>query len=182
MISHQNIIANVTQSLFMRNLTSSQAGLGENVPLISDEQEKWLGFLPLYHAYGQLWSLAAAGFTQTATYMMRSFNLSEFLRNVEKHRITHIQTAPPVVVMLAKRPEVQKHDLSSLKNILCGAAPLSAEVQNEVMQRTGSGLRIVQTWGMTEVVSEVDLIRENLSSCTNTVSDMFWPTRSRLDA
>lgn len=51
--------------------------------------------------------------------------------------------------MLAKRPETRDHDLSSLVNILCGAAPLSAELQNEVSD--GLGVKIVQTWGMTEL-------------------------------
>lgn len=154
MISHENIIANVTQSLFMR---SREEAHGRNkdssstTSLLARDAECWLGFLPLYHAYGQLWSLAAAAFTQTPTYMMRAFALPDFLRNIERHGITHIQTAPPVVVMLAKRPEARNRDLSSLKNILCGAAPLSKEVQNEVMKRAGSGLRVVQTWGMTEV-------------------------------
>jgi len=51
--------------------------------------------------------------------------------------------------MLAKRPETNKYDLSSLVNILCGAAPLSKELQNEVS--TKFNLKVVQTWGMTEV-------------------------------
>lgn len=53
--------------------------------------------------------------------------------------------------MLAKRPETRDFDLGSLRNILCGAAPLSKELQNEVVATIGSGLRVVQTWGMTEV-------------------------------
>lgn len=80
---------------------------------------------------------------------MRIFNFEPFLSNIQRYRITHIQTAPPVVVMLAKRPETEKYDLSSLVNILCGAAPLSKELQNEVS--TKLGLKVVQTWGMTEV-------------------------------
>ncbi|KAL9054100.1 MAG: hypothetical protein Q9162_004357 [Coniocarpon cinnabarinum] len=152
MISHRNIISNVAQSLFMRNLQSaSPQDSHHSMPLLPHAPERWLGFLPLYHAFGQLWSLAAAAFAHVPTYMMRAFALPAFLRNVERHRITHIQTAPPVVVMLAKRPEAARHDLSSLSNILCGAAPLSAEVQNEVMARVGGALRVVQTWGMTEV-------------------------------
>ena len=152
MVSHGNIIANAVQSLFMRNQKQARfTGDPSQQSLIPGNAERFLGFLPLYHAYGQLWSLAVAAFTKTPTYMMRKFALPEFLRNIELHRITHIQTAPPVVVMLAKRPEAKEYDLSSLKNILCGAAPLSKEVQNEATQRIGSQLCVVQTWGMTEV-------------------------------
>ncbi|KAF2106580.1 4-coumarate-CoA ligase 2 [Lophiotrema nucula] len=142
MISHQNVIANVEQSIYMRDL--EQPYSPQNRP-----QERWLGFLPLYHAYGQLWSIVAAARTGSPCYFMRSFNYLKFLENIQKHRITHIQTAPPVLVMLAKRPETPSYDLSSLQNILCGAAPLSKELQNEVSAKCG--LKVVQTWGMTEV-------------------------------
>jgi len=142
MISHQNVIANVEQSIFMRNLEQSYAP-GKAPP------ERWLGFLPLYHAYGQLWSITAAAITETPCFYMRAFNYTEWLSHIQNHKITHIQTAPPVLVMLAKRPETQKYDISSLTNILCGAAPLSKELQNEVSEKCN--LKVVQTWGMTEV-------------------------------
>ena len=142
MVSHENVIANVEQSIFMRDLEQPYAP-GSAPP------ERWLGFLPLYHAYGQLWSITAAAITQTPCYYMRAFNYTEWLSHIQNHRITHIQTAPPVLVMLAKRPETQKYDISSLQNILCGAAPLSKELQNEVSEKCN--LKVVQTWGMTEV-------------------------------
>nr|OQO23451.1 hypothetical protein B0A51_07756 [Rachicladosporium sp. CCFEE 5018] len=139
-ISHQNVIANVEQSIYMRNLEQ---------PAGESAAERWLGFLPLYHAYGQLWSITAAAITRTPVYYMRAFNYIEWLSHIQNHRITHIQTAPPILVMLAKRPETQKYDLSSLINVLCGAAPLSKELQNEVSEKCN--LKVVQTWGMTEV-------------------------------
>lgn len=142
MISHQNVIANVEQSVFMRDLEQPYHPS-------SRPEERWLGFLPLYHAYGQLWSIVAAARTLSPCYFMRAFNYVKFLENIQKHRITHIQTAPPVLVMLAKRPETKAYDLSSLQNILCGAAPLSKELQNEVSAKCA--LKVVQTWGMTEV-------------------------------
>jgi 4-coumarate--CoA ligase len=142
MISHQNVIANCEQSIFMRDLEQPYN------PTTRPE-ERWLGFLPLYHAYGQLWSIVAATRTLSPCYFMRSFNYIKFLENIQNHRITHIQTAPPVLIMLAKRPETKDYDLSSLQNILCGAAPLSKELQNEVSAKCN--LKVVQTWGMTEV-------------------------------
>ena len=143
MVSHQNIIANVAQSIFMRNLEQPCTRREDAPP------ERWLGFLPLYHAYGQLWSIVAAAVNQTPCYIMRTFNYSKWLGHIQSHKITHIQTAPPILVMLAKRPETENYDLSSLVNVLCGAAPLSKELQNEVSAKCD--LKVVQTWGQTEV-------------------------------
>lgn len=142
MISHQNVIANVEQSIYMRNLEQPYSP-GQAPP------ERWLGFLPLYHAYGQLWSITAAAKILTPCFYMRAFNYNEWLSHIQNHKITHIQTAPPILVMLAKRPETKNYDLSSLINVLCGAAPLSKELQNEVSDKIG--LKVCQTWGMTEV-------------------------------
>jgi 4-coumarate--CoA ligase len=141
-ITHRNIVSNIAQSIHMRNL--EQPYDPSNRP-----QEHWLGFLPLYHAYGQLWSIGAALKTTSKCYLMRTFNYERFLSHLQRHRITHIQTAPPILVMLAKRPETSRYDLSSLKNILCGAAPLSKELQNEVSDKLN--VKVVQTWGMTEL-------------------------------
>ncbi|KAK7545038.1 4-coumarate-CoA ligase [Phyllosticta citribraziliensis] len=142
MISHYNLVAKIAQTIFMRDL--EQPYSPSNRP-----QERWLGFLPMYHAYGQVFYTAMAAKTVSPCYIMRSFTYRKFLEKMQNHRITHLQTAPPIIVMLAKRPETSEYNLSSLVHILCGAAPLSAELQNEVSDRFG--VKIVQTWGMTEL-------------------------------
>ena len=82
-------------------------------------------------------------------YIMKQFVYDQFLKVIQTHRITHLQVAPPILVMLSKRPETAEYDLSSVKNILCGAAPLSKELQNDISRRFK--VNIVQGWGMTEV-------------------------------
>ena len=42
---------------------------------------------------------------------------------------------PPIMVMLAKHPKVSEYDLSSVKRIICGAAPLSAEIEEAVKNK-----------------------------------------------
>ena len=111
--------------------------------------ERWLGFLPLYHAYGQLYTILMAAKLQIPIYVMKTFAYENFLRVIQDHKITHLQAAPPILVMLSKRPETAKYDLSSVVNILCGAAPLSKQLQNDVASRFN--VRISQGWGMTEV-------------------------------
>jgi acyl-CoA synthetase (AMP-forming)/AMP-acid ligase II len=82
-------------------------------------------------------------------YIMRHFVYEEFLSAIQCHRITHLQVAPPILIMLDKRPETPKYNLTSLKHIICGAAPLSFDLQNNIQRRFG--VRVIQGWGMTEV-------------------------------
>jgi len=141
-VSHYNLIANLEQTIYMRYLKKPWDHT--NHP-----REVWLGFLPLYHAYGQLYTIAMAQKLQIPCYIMKQFQYEDFLQAIQDYRVTHLQVAPPIMVMLSKRPETAKYDLSSVTDILCGAAPLSKELQTEISRKLRC--EIVQGWGMTEV-------------------------------
>ena len=56
----------------------------------------------------------------------------------------NLQVVPPIMVLLAKHPKVPDYDLSSVKRIMCAAAPLSGEVEDAVMKRLPSVQQIQQ--------------------------------------
>ncbi|KAJ9636298.1 hypothetical protein H2201_007843 [Coniosporium apollinis] len=141
-ISHFNLIANIEQTIVMR-YDRRPYGAHNKPP------ERWVGFLPLYHAYGQLYTILMNVKLQVPVYVMKQFLYEEFLRVIQTYKITDLQVAPPILVMLDKRPETPKYDLSSVKHVLCGAAPLSKELQNSVSKKFK--IQINQGWGMTEV-------------------------------
>ena len=141
-VSHGNLIANVEQTIFIRYAHKPY-------PFEKRPQERWIGFLPLYHAYGQLYTILMAVKLRVPIYVMKEFRYEDFLFTIGRYRITSLQIAPPILVMLSKRPETARYDLSSIKDVLCGAAPLSRELQNECQRRFN--MQINQGWGMTEV-------------------------------
>ncbi|KAJ5681833.1 uncharacterized protein N7477_001773 [Penicillium maclennaniae] len=143
-LSHYNLIANVEQSIYCRDQETTYSAVPAARPA-----EKWVGLLPLYHAYGQLYVILMAVKLEIPVYIMQKFVFEDFLGGIQKYRITHLQLVPPILIMLDKRPETRKYDLSSLKNILCGAAPLSRELQNTIQRKLR--LNVVQSWGMTEL-------------------------------
>lgn len=140
MITHFNLIANVEQLIFNKHNKQDS---------ISPSPERWIGFLPLYHAFGQIYTCLMTVRSSNPIYIMKTFVFEDFLKVIETHRITDIQVPPPILVMLRKRPETSKYDLSSLKKIVCGAAPLSAELQDSCANRYN--VIVSQGWGMTEV-------------------------------
>lgn len=141
-VSHYNLIANVEQTVFMRYAHKPYK-------FESRPKERWIGFLPLYHAYGQMYTILMAIKLDVPIYIMSEFRYEDFLFVIGKYRITSLQIAPPILVMLSKRPETARYDISSVKDVLCGAAPLSRELQNECQKRFQ--MQINQGWGMTEV-------------------------------
>ena len=112
-------------------------------------QERWVGFLPLYHCYGQLYTILMATKLLVPIYVMKQFVYNDFLQAVQDFKITNLQVVPPILVMMSKRPETGNYDLSSVKDIFCGAAPLSKDLQNDISARFKCP--IYQVWGMTEV-------------------------------
>lgn len=132
-LSHNNVISNVEQIKSLYDFSPS---------------EKWAGFLPLYHAYGQCYAILMATILHIPMLVISKFEFLEYLRIVQDHKITRLQTVPPILIMLSKRPETADYDLSSVKEILCGAAPLSRKLQATVARKFN--VRITQGWGMTE--------------------------------
>jgi acyl-CoA synthetase (AMP-forming)/AMP-acid ligase II len=79
---------------------------------------------------------------------MPRFDMEEFLDAVQKYRISIAPLVPPIVLGLAKHPVVDKYDLSSLRFVMSGAAPLSEALAQEAGQRIHC--KLAQGYGMTE--------------------------------
>ncbi|KAK1466335.1 4-coumarate-CoA ligase 2 [Colletotrichum cuscutae] len=162
-VSHHNLIANVEQTIYMRYAEKPYSF--ENRP-----RERWIGFLPLYHAYGQLYAVLMAMKLDVPIYIMKEFRYEDFLFAIGKYKITNLQVAPPILVMLSKRPETARYDLSSVKDMLCGAAPLSRELQNECQRRFS--VQINQGWGMTEVTCGGIMVPGGIKDDTGSVGKL----------
>jgi 4-coumarate--CoA ligase len=58
---------------------------------------------------------------QIPVYVMKAFVFEDFLRTIQNYRINRLQVPPPILVMLAKRLETAKYDISCVENVVCGA-------------------------------------------------------------
>ncbi|GAA2264423.1 fatty-acyl-CoA synthase [Streptomyces ruber] len=102
---------------------------------------------PLYHG-SMVVSLTylAAGATVV---LMPGFTPQRALTAVERHRATHMWLVPQMLRFLLQAKGSRTTDLSSLREILYGAAPMPLDVYAEAVERLGCGFR--QVYGMTEV-------------------------------
>ncbi|XP_076035903.1 uncharacterized protein LOC143021924 [Oratosquilla oratoria] len=121
-------------------------------------------FLPMYHNYGFMMMFTAL-ITDYATVILPGFNPKVFLSTIQNYKVTFIPMAPPVVLFLAKSLLADDFDLSSLRLIQSGAAPLSPEVQCEAQKRLGSDVLLFQGYGLTESTLPTNLcLREKPGS------------------
>jgi acyl-CoA synthetase (AMP-forming)/AMP-acid ligase II len=58
-----------------------------------------------------------------------------FFSSIQKYKITYAFLVPPIILHLANNPLADKFDLSSLQNVMSGAAPLGAGLTKKVKQR-----------------------------------------------
>jgi len=134
MLTHRNLVANLRQC--------------EHVMFFGDD-EVALAVLPFFHIYGMqvLMNLLLAEGVTVIT--LPRFDMVQALQLIETRRVTRFYAVPPIVLGLAKAPVVAEHDLSSLRQVFSGAAPLGAELAAEAAARIGC--EVVQGYGMTEL-------------------------------
>ncbi|XP_055548192.1 uncharacterized protein LOC129733475 isoform X2 [Wyeomyia smithii] len=120
---------------------------------------RMLGILPFYHVYGFMLTLNVCCNKYPMVVLPR-FEPDLFLRSIQDYRVTMANLVPPLVVFLAKHPAVDRYDLRSLQTILSGAAPLSREVEEQVLKRLPHVQSIRTAYGMSEsslgVISRVN--------------------------
>jgi acyl-CoA synthetase (AMP-forming)/AMP-acid ligase II len=133
MITHRNIVANIMQ------LTSA---------LDTRDDDVVAGVLPFYHIYGLTVILAATLHRGGTIVSMPRFEFEPFLRMIQQYRITLAALVPPIVLALAKHPAVDQYDLTSLRYLGSGAAPLGDNVQLAAAERLDRP--VIQGYGMTE--------------------------------
>ena len=132
-LTHRNLVANVEQ-------------YRASDPL--DEAEVLLGVLPFFHIYGMI-VVMSVGLREGATVVtVPDYDLDGTLGLIEEHGVTRANLVPPIIRELARSPAVDGFDLSSLRVVGSGAAPLGSDVQEQCAGRLDC--RVRQGYGLTE--------------------------------
>lgn len=135
-LTHNNIASNI-----------AQISLADGDEVTPDSKN--IGPLPFFHIYALTVTMlfhAWKGITVCTS--SGRFDLEFFCQMVQEHRPVRAHLVPPIILGLAKHPIVDKYDMSSLKMIVSGAAPLGKEVVDEAKKRLSVGIK--QAWGMSE--------------------------------
>jgi len=129
-----------------RNLTANQQQFFAAAPV--RREDVFLNVLPYFHIYALNLLMAGAVSLGATQVVMSRFDMVEYLTLVERHKATVCFIVPPIVLGLAAHPEVDRHDLSSVRFFFSGAAPLAPDPARRMIQRVGKP--IIQGYGLTE--------------------------------
>jgi acyl-CoA synthetase (AMP-forming)/AMP-acid ligase II len=134
MLTHHNLVANVLQT-------------AAAIPEVG-EDETIIAVLPFFHIYGLVVVLNLGLYHGATVVTVPRFELEPFLDTLVKYGVTFASVVPPIVLALAKHPVVGGYDLTKLRMIFSGAAPLSEALAQACADRLGC--RVFQGYGMTE--------------------------------
>jgi acyl-CoA synthetase (AMP-forming)/AMP-acid ligase II len=109
--------------------------------------------LPMLHVFSMGRAILPALYQAGTVFSGDPLRPRSILETITRHRIHHIPIVPQPLVQLARSFRPDRHDLSSIRNITCGADFLPAEVHRQL--QAALGVTIIQGYGMTETFPTV---------------------------
>jgi acyl-CoA synthetase (AMP-forming)/AMP-acid ligase II len=138
----------------MLSHTSFSSYVLENVtPPDPDTSESNILTVPLYHVAG-IQAMMAAIYGARTLVMERQFEPEEWMTLVEKEKANRAMMVPTMLKQLLDHPNFKKHDLSSLKVITYGAAPMPLPVIRKALEEF-PGVSFINAFGQTETASTI---------------------------
>lgn len=138
MLTHKALVSSVAQQVD-----------GENPNLYLHSEDVILCVLPLFHIYSLNSVLLCSLRVGAAVLIMQRFEIHLLLDLVQKFKVTVAPFVPPIVLAIAKNPVVEKYDISSIRIVMSGAAPLGKELEDALRARMPNAT-LAQGYGMTE--------------------------------
>ena len=136
MLSHRNLVSNLVQ-------------FQHQDPVPITDADIFLNHLPFFHIYGMNVLMAEAIYVGATQVIMSRFDLDELVELIARHQATLLFTVPPVVLSLVNGlSRVGRRNLSSLRYVNTGAAPLAPELARQFRNLTG--VPVKQGYGLTE--------------------------------
>ncbi|KAJ7069964.1 amp dependent CoA ligase [Mycena amicta] len=168
-ISHTALVANLVQ----------MSALGQTDSPLLCPGDVVLAVLPFFHVAGLIVNLHWMLFCATTLVVVPKFDFVAMLESIARFRIQHLMLVPPIALALAKHPAVRKYDLSGLKFIGSGAAPMTSELQDQLKQlfpqaRTG------QAYGLTETATIVAMTPFHMQCSYGSVGYLVPGLRARV--
>lgn len=133
MLTHKNLVANMVLSCEMNTIYPT---------------DRMMGVLPFFHIYGMVLILNLALYRGLTLVTIPRFDLELFLQVIQDHKVTNLNLVPPLILALAKSPLVDQYDLSSVRIVSSGAAPLGQDLEKACSERLHC--LMYQGYGLTE--------------------------------
>ncbi|MGB4213571.1 MAG: long-chain fatty acid--CoA ligase, partial [Dethiobacteria bacterium] len=131
-----------------RNLLANAIQLKAWCTDLKEGKEAFLAVLPYFHSYGMTTALNLPVLTGNKMILLPRFVLADVLKTIDKEKPTLFPGVPTMYVAINNAPDLQKHNVRSIRVCNSGAAPLPVEVQQQFEKITGG--KLVEGYGLSE--------------------------------
>jgi len=124
-----------------------------------DQNDRCLLVLPLFQLNGIVVSVLSPLLAGASTTIAGRFSPGRFFDDVRRCRPTYFSAVPAIYAMLSNLPDSVRPDTSSLRFVMCGGAPMPAQLITRFERRFG--VTLVEVYGLSEgtFVSTVNPLR-----------------------
>jgi len=120
-----------------------------------EENDVNLSVLPLFHVLGMQQSMNCPIYSGSTNVLLSRFDIDAILKAIEMYKCTVFVSIAPIDQAIATYPYVKKYDLSSLRLVFTGGAPVPLHVFDKFKEATGCDL--VEGYGLSETISQVTI-------------------------
>jgi acyl-CoA synthetase (AMP-forming)/AMP-acid ligase II len=159
------------------NLVTSVRQVGRGLRV--GEGDILLAVPPFSHIMGFLVTLALPLCTGAKVVTVPRFDPGQFLDLLQRHRVTVLVGAPPMLRVLTGHPLAAGTDLSALELVVGGGAPLTAAAQRALAARLPRAT-VGQAYGLTETTVGVSMPDRDTGSVPGTVGRVMPNTELRV--
>lgn len=139
-------------------------------PAGPDIEERNLLTVPMYHVAGMQAMLAGVYGGRTLV-MMRQFEVNQWMASVEQEQVTRAMLVPTMLKRIVDDPGFASHDLSSLKIVTYGAAPMPLPVIRKAIEAM-PWVRFINAFGQTETASTISMLGPEDHQLTGTPEEI----------
>ena len=118
-----------------------------------EQEERNLLTVPLYHIAG-MQAVMAAVYGGRTLVMQRQFEAGEWMSLVAREKTSRAMMVPTMLKQILDHPSFGQHDLSSLKVITYGAAPMPIEVISRALDVLPN-VQFINAFGQTETAATI---------------------------
>ena len=141
----------LTNAMIFSQAIRTSVWTTSNFTLVPKEEVRTLCAIPLNHVYGLNGNFSACLYTGGTMVLVPMPMADQLLEAINRHKPTIWAAVPAMIIGLINHPKIKEADVSSLKGIFSGSAPLAVETMKQFEELTGG--RIFEGYGLSETVN-----------------------------
>ncbi|OXA41756.1 probable 4-coumarate--CoA ligase 3 [Folsomia candida] len=144
MLTHSNIVTNLIQCEPSRGISMIR-------PAKDGFQERNIGLLPFFHAFGSASILCMTMHMGGHSRTLSKFDQNTFLAAIREHKPTILHLVTPLISHIANSDNYGAKELESAHTIAGGAAPIGQALISQLLDKAGKHFLFQEGYGMTEL-------------------------------